>query len=118
MLLGVLLACGLGGVGLAVLNVATTRRLWASQIFERPQKIAQSVLMWIVPGSVFLVRAVLGERHEGRAIDASDPTAFSSSRSDDYDSAYGSVGSHHFGSGHGGGGFGDGGGGDGSVGGA
>ena len=44
---------GLGGalllaVGLVVafMNAVTTRRLWASTIFETSQKVAQTIIMW------------------------------------------------------------------------
>ena len=98
-----LLACGIGAV-VAIVNVRTTRRLWASQMFERPQKIAQTVLLWIVPGSFVLVRSVLGERFGGRLLDASDPTSFMTSHEHDVDDM-GFDGGHHSADavGHGGG---------------
>jgi hypothetical protein len=74
---GSLVVCSIVGVAAVVVvvaNVATTRRLWASAIFERPQKIAQSILLWLVPGSVFVVRAVLREQ-TGRSLLSRDPTA-------------------------------------------
>jgi hypothetical protein len=94
-----------------VANVATMRRLWASQIYERSQKTAQTVLVWVAPGTVFLVRHLLAERQGGRSVDPLDPTAGGASHG--YDEV-GGVGHHCWNSG--GGGFGDGGGGDGSVG--
>lgn len=40
----------------AAINVSTMRRVWASAVFERSQKLAQTVVLWLVPGSFFLVR--------------------------------------------------------------
>ena len=57
------------------MNAVITRRLWASPIFERPQKIAQSVLIWLVPGSFVVVRQVLAGHDAARSIASSDPTA-------------------------------------------
>jgi hypothetical protein len=51
---------GLGALILA-LNASVTRRLWASAMFERGQKVAQTILLWLLPGSVFLVWAVVRE---------------------------------------------------------
>jgi hypothetical protein len=50
----------LGGA-LFAMNVVATRRLWASAMFERGQKIAQTALLWLLPGSVFLIWAVVRE---------------------------------------------------------
>jgi hypothetical protein len=49
------------GLVIAFANVVTTRRLWASAIFETSQKVAQTALMWLVPGSVIVVWNVLRE---------------------------------------------------------
>jgi len=110
---GVLVAAG-SVAALVAANVITTRRLWASSIFEAGQKIAQTVLVWLVPGSFFLVRHVLGEQRARRAFNSSDPT-----QSPDRRSPYGDAAAwtHHHswdtsGGGSHGGGFGDGGGGD------
>jgi hypothetical protein len=72
-----IISMGRGGavvvvVGLAVLfvNVVATRRLWDSTIFERPQKVAQTILMWLVPGSVIVVWNVLRESRIGGQRDA------------------------------------------------
>jgi hypothetical protein len=62
----------LAGGGIAIVNAWTTRWLWATPIFETPQKVAQTVLIWLIPGSAFLVLNVLREpRIGGRP----DPTA-------------------------------------------
>lgn len=36
---------------LALANGVTTRRLWRSTLYERPQKVAQTVLVWLLPGA-------------------------------------------------------------------
>ena len=68
-----LVSVGLIGLGAAVAsaNALTTRSLWASPMFERPQKIAQTVLMWLVPGSFFVTRLLV--RAPDR-VDSSDST--------------------------------------------
>lgn len=51
------------GVGLAiaivVANVVILRRLWASPMFGRSQKLAQTILIWLIPGSFLAVRHFL-----------------------------------------------------------
>jgi hypothetical protein len=59
---GVGIWIGVAGVGFVAMNVATTRRIWRSAAFERSQKIAQTALVWLLPGSFILVGAVLSER--------------------------------------------------------
>ena len=68
---------GLGGALLVVtgvvvvfVNVVATLRLWRSAVFERPQKVAQTILMWLVPGSVIIVWNLLGEPRIGGQRDA------------------------------------------------
>ena len=53
------------GAALLFANVVATRRLWASELFETSQKVAQTALMWVVPGGVLLVWSVLRERKPG-----------------------------------------------------
>ena len=63
-------------IAVAVANAATGRALWRSQLFERSQKIAQTILMWLVPGTFVIVRFALRDStlgHTARA-DTSDPT--------------------------------------------
>jgi hypothetical protein len=60
------------GVLVAIANVLTTRSLWVSPMFDRSQKIAQTVLMWLVPGA-FVVTMVLLRDKPDRG-DSSDPT--------------------------------------------
>jgi hypothetical protein len=60
----------MGGI-VVLANILTTHRLWASPLFETPQKIAQTILLWLVPGSVLIVRFFLreprGRRRNGSA---------------------------------------------------
>ena len=49
------------GAALLLANVVATKRLWASDLFETSQKVAQTAFMWLVPGGVFVVWAVLRE---------------------------------------------------------
>jgi hypothetical protein len=60
-------------VVLAVANVATSRALWRSQSFERSQKIAQTCLMWLVPGAFVIVRFAVRDSASGRL--AGEPTS-------------------------------------------
>ncbi len=55
------------GAALIVANAMVTRRLWRSEIVERPQKMAQTVLIWLVPGSFAVVRFLLREPRQGRS---------------------------------------------------
>ena len=36
-------------IGIAVYQVRTTLRVWRSRAFDRPQKVAQSRLIWLLP---------------------------------------------------------------------
>jgi hypothetical protein len=111
------------GLGLVFSNVVATREVWRSPAFEPSQKIAQTVLVWLVPGSVAVVWYVLRERGFGgggsalSSVDASVAAWLSGGGRSDA-----SAGSwHHAGSGHHGGGSDSGGsdgGSDGSAGGA
>jgi hypothetical protein len=56
----------------ATINVATVMRVWKSSVFQTSQKVAQTFLIWLVPGSAFLVRHVLSEALPDRS---EDPTA-------------------------------------------
>ena len=85
-------------VALAVANVATMRSLWLSPLFERSQKVAQSELIWIVPGSFVVVRHLL--REPSGSTDSADPTVHrDSGYADDpslYDHGHGhGDGGHH-----------------------
>jgi hypothetical protein len=70
--IGILLA----GSSLALLNVRGTLRVWRSGVYERGQLLAQTALIWVVPGSVFAVMYVLKDERSHRAFD--DPTATNS----------------------------------------
>ena len=67
------LGLSLTGIALASVNLRGTVRIWRSGVYERGQLIAQTLLIWVIPGSVFAVMHVLGGDRPGRA-DA-DPTA-------------------------------------------
>jgi hypothetical protein len=58
------------GLVLAVLNVVATRRIWASQELERPQQVAQTILVWLLPCAFMAVRYELNPPREPN----SDPT--------------------------------------------
>jgi hypothetical protein len=60
---------GLLGATLLLANVVATKRVWASDLFERSQKTAQTILLWLVPGFVFVVWGVLRERRAGQQSD-------------------------------------------------
>jgi len=55
-------------VAIVVFQVRTTMRVWRSQAFDRPQKLAQSRLIWMLP---FIGAAIVGavledeERRDG-----------------------------------------------------
>jgi hypothetical protein len=60
------------GTALALLNLRGTLRIWRSGIYEREQLLAQTVLIWIVPGSVFAVVYILKDDRPKTAL--GDPT--------------------------------------------
>jgi len=43
----------------ATWNIVVTIRLWRSPMYERPQRIAQTMIMWFVPGMAFFVNWLL-----------------------------------------------------------
>jgi hypothetical protein len=51
----------IGVLTLATWNFRVTGRLWRSNAFDSSQKVAQTVLIWLVPGSAFVVSHVLRE---------------------------------------------------------
>ena len=63
-------------IALAVANVATSRALWRSQSFERSQKVAQTCLMWFVPGAFVIVKFAIRDSLPGPLAQGptSDPT--------------------------------------------
>jgi hypothetical protein len=63
-------------IAVAVINAVTGRALWRSQLFERSQKMAQIVLMWLVPGAFVIVRLALRESTLGQIgrAPSTDPT--------------------------------------------
>jgi hypothetical protein len=52
---------GVLGAALLLANVVATKWVWASNLFETPQKVAQTAFLWLVPGGVFVVWGVLRE---------------------------------------------------------
>jgi hypothetical protein len=73
-------------LALAVANAVTVRSLWRSPLFDKSQKVAQAVLVWIIPGFFFVVRHLLNEPAGTAGTDdptvrrdqgyADDPTVF------------------------------------------
>jgi hypothetical protein len=57
---------------LIVVNAIITWTLWRSPLFERRQKVVQTVIIWLLPGSLMAVRHIIHEPHHGR--DSGDPT--------------------------------------------
>lgn len=72
--MGRLVVLQIGGVaiGLTLLasNVRATYWVWTSQALERPQKIAQTILVWLLPGAFLAIRYELNPPPEPD----SDPT--------------------------------------------
>jgi hypothetical protein len=59
---------------LATANVVVTRRLWRSAAYERGQRIAQTLLIWLVPGgALFVNRVMSADDHYDRSIDPTGP---------------------------------------------
>ncbi len=122
---------GVLGAALLFANVVATKRLWASDLFETWQKVAQTAFMWLVPGGVFVVWGVLREPRFGNQSDSAiagvtfavdcflGTGGFASSAGDGGHHGGGDHGHHSGlgGGGHGGGGFGGGGHGGGGFGG-
>jgi len=64
------------GLGVVVLNVWGTLRLWRSDAYERSQLVAQMILIWVVPGSAIAVVSVLDgdrRRHSGNDSTSANP---------------------------------------------
>jgi hypothetical protein len=57
------------GAALALWNATVTARVWRSGVYERGQLLAQTVIIWLVPGSAFGVAAVLTSAAPRRALD-------------------------------------------------
>jgi hypothetical protein len=62
----------LGGLLLTAGNVVVTVRLWRSEMFERSQQIAQTAMLWLIPGSAIVVTWFL--REPSRKQPSDDPT--------------------------------------------
>ena len=66
--LGIALVAG----ALGIANLRGTARIRRSGLYDRGQLLAQTVLIWAVPGSVFAVLSVIKDARLGRP---DDPTA-------------------------------------------
>jgi len=66
------LGVSLVALSLGIANVRGTARIRRSSFYERGQLLAQTVLIWTVPGSVFAVLSVLEDKRPGPD---DDPTA-------------------------------------------
>jgi hypothetical protein len=64
------LAGVLVGAALLAANVGATRRIWISVELERSQKIAQTILVWLLPGAFLAIRYELDPPREPK----DDPT--------------------------------------------
>jgi hypothetical protein len=53
------IAVAVGASLLAAWNAVVTRRLWQSPMYERSQRVAQTLLLWLLPGAAILVNWVL-----------------------------------------------------------
>lgn len=53
------MAGGLGAALLATWNVLVTVRLWRTPMYDRPQRVAQTAIMWVVPGMALFVNWLL-----------------------------------------------------------
>jgi len=54
-------------LGVLAFQVRTTHRVWRSESFEKPQKIAQSKLIWLLPliGAVLVASVLEDEDQRG-----------------------------------------------------
>jgi hypothetical protein len=60
----------LAGLLLLTFDLAATWRIWTTPQLERPQRIVQTILIWLVPGAFVAVRYLLNPPREPY----SDPT--------------------------------------------
>jgi hypothetical protein len=86
------------GAAVAVANALTTRALWSSPMFERSQKVAQTVLIWVVPGMFVFTRHLV--RGDAGGVESGDPTVHREHGYADDPTAFnhghaGDVGGHH-----------------------
>jgi hypothetical protein len=63
------------GMALTFWNARVTARIWRSGVYERGQLIAQTAIVWLIPGSAFGIAAILKGGSPRRA---GDPTASNS----------------------------------------
>jgi hypothetical protein len=62
-----------GSAWIFIANLRTMRPLWTSPALERSQRIAQTILMWLVPGAYLVIRAIVLPQRPGAR---SDPTSY------------------------------------------
>jgi hypothetical protein len=59
---------------LAAGNAVVTWRLWRSAVYEPGQQVAQTFLIWLVPGSaIFVNQVMVGEDRDDRTLDPTGP---------------------------------------------
>ena len=95
--IGIAVAVGVALAAVVVANVFTTVRLWRSSMFERPQKIAQTAMIWLIPGAFAVVRYAMGPTSSGWP--GVDSTSISDSFVEDGSSTAGHGGGEHSGGG-------------------
>jgi hypothetical protein len=85
--LGIALVAG----ALGIANLRGTARIRRSGLYDRGQLLAQTVLIWVIPGSVFAVLAVMKDARPGRP---DDPTALNPETPNAAITAAGAAGWH------------------------
>jgi cytochrome c-type biogenesis protein CcmH/NrfF len=75
------IAIAAGCLVLTIGNSVVTVRLWRSQMYDRPQQIVQTAMLWLLPGFVIVVNWIL--RESSRKESSTDPT-FSNEGATDY----------------------------------
>jgi len=66
------IALAAGVLMLAIANAVVTLRLWRSAMYDRSQQVAQTAILWLIPGAAIIVHWFL--REPSRKIPAEDPT--------------------------------------------
>jgi hypothetical protein len=87
---------GLIGVGalIAIGNVVAMRRIWASPLLETSQKIAQTIFIWLLPGTFLAMRFLLGAPPRRASLSAPLADTFDASAYLGH-GQYGPDGGHH-----------------------
>jgi hypothetical protein len=71
-LAAVIVGCSIGGVAIA--NPVVTAKVWRSSLLERPQRVAQTALVWILPGAFVVVGHLLRDPLKPRPAIEGDST--------------------------------------------